>query len=308
MSSTAIRRVIALPLFVLAVIGASIEVAVADFEPRGCVTTEEAELAQLINDYRVGNGLAPIPLSQTLTEVAQWHVQDALYALQVSGEFGSDPSCNIHTWYGVPLAPYSTCCYTADHAEATCMWNKPSEINGSFDGFGYEIAGNGFTSVSAALGGWQASSAHDDVLLNQGVWGSYTWTGMGVGVDLEHRLYFVWFTDGSDPAGAAEECTVTSLPAPAARTLREGRLFPNPANPRSSLEFELGRDTEVSIEIFDAAGRVVRVFPVRVREAGAQRVTWSGRDDEGRLVASGIYLVRVRAAGETWRGKLAIVR
>lgn len=308
MKPTVICRANSLLLLLLAVTAASVEVARADYAPLGCVTTEEAELAQLINDYRGENGLAPVPLSQTLIEVAQWHVQDALYAIHETGQFGSDPSCNLHSWYGVPSAPYSTCCYTPDHAQASCMWDKPSEIEGSFTGLGYEIAGWGFETVESALAGWQGSPAHDDLLLDQGVWAGRTWTGMGVGVDLEQKLYFVWFTEGSDPAGTAEECAVTSLPPPRPGALESVRLFPNPANPRASVEFELGADTEVSIEIFDAGGRRVRVWPTHARTAGAQRVTWSGRDDAGDFVSSGIYFVRVRAGDEAWNGKLALVR
>jgi len=186
----------------------------AQYQPTGCLNPQEQQLAQLLNDYRVQNALPPIPLGRNLTDVAQWHTADLAYASFVSGTFGQDPSCNLHTWYGIPGAPYSTCCYTSDHAQAACMWNKPGEVSGgSYSPFGFEIAASGYLNVQDALDAWKNSAGHNDVILNNAPWDVYTWRAMGIGVDITNNWFFVWFADAVDPDGEAEAC-VEEQPVP----------------------------------------------------------------------------------------------
>lgn len=183
--------------------------ALAQTSPTGCLNASEAELAQLVNAYRQENGLDAVPLSETLVAVAQWHVVDVRYAIEVTGDYGSDPSCNLHTWYGIPGAPYSTCCYTSDHAQASCMWSKPAEISqGSYGSAGYENAAWGYATPAAALEGWKNSPGHNAVILNEGSWASLTWKAIGVGVDEIHRTWFLWFAGAEDPGATPVACDV----------------------------------------------------------------------------------------------------
>ncbi len=83
---------------------------------------------------------------------------------------------------------------------------------------------------------------------------------------------------------------------------------PNPFNPRVTIAFDLPRAGYLSVRVFDARGRLVRVLNDGAEPAGPGTVVWDGRDGEGRLQGSGTYLYEVRAAGERIRGKLALVR
>jgi len=195
----------------------------AQYEPTGCLSDEEVELATLINGYRAQNALPAVPVSTQLTLVAQWHNQDAAYAIEQTGQFGADPSCNLHSWYGTLTGPYTTCCYTSDHAQAACMWNKPGEISGgSYAPFGFENAAMGYGSVAAAVDAWKASSGHNDVILNQNGWASYSWQAMGVGVDPTNRTYFLWFAQSADPDGDPGACPAG--PAPGVPSMSWGGL------------------------------------------------------------------------------------
>lgn len=91
------------------------------------------------------------------------------------------------------------------------MWNKPSEITDNlYTGNGYELAAFGYVDGEAALNGFKNSSAHNDVLLNQGGWQAFDpWPAMGVGI--EGTYYTVWFGDITDPAGLP-----SFVPVPAA--------------------------------------------------------------------------------------------
>jgi flagellar hook assembly protein FlgD len=55
----------------------------------------------------------------------------------------------------------------------------------------------------------------------------------------------------------------------------------------------------VRLEIFDAAGRLVRTLVAAELPAGRHRVVWNGLDAKGRRSASGIYFDRLTVDG--WR-------
>jgi hypothetical protein len=89
------------------------------------------------------------------------------------------------------------------------------------------------------------------------------------------------------------------LPAvPAVASLGPNR--PNPFNPRTEIVFAIPEAGQVSLRVYDAAGRLVRTLLDAVLPAGPGAVSWDGRDQAGRAVASGVYLCRLRtAAGES---------
>ena len=56
---------------------------------------------------------------------------------------------------------------------------------------------------------------------------------------------------------------------------------------------QFAADTAVAVEIFDLSGRRVRQLVSQLRPAGFYSETWDGRDEQGDLVAPGLYLCRV---------------
>ena len=65
---------------------------------------------------------------------------------------------------------------------------------------------------------------------------------------------------------------------------------------------------EAAVEIFDIAGRRLRAVARGTYEAGYHLVTWDGRDEHGRPVANGVYLIRATTAGRTMNLKLVAAR
>lgn len=89
---------------------------------------------------------------------------------------------------------------------------------------------------------------------------------------------------------------VETTPAPVlARLLKN---FPNPFNPRTTVEFTLKRDAVASLRVYDAQGRLVRTLLSSYLAAGPHSVSWNGLDDTGRPSASGVYFLRLQAGGE----------
>ncbi|RKZ14022.1 hypothetical protein DRQ50_09630, partial [bacterium] len=87
-----------------------------------------------------------------------------------------------------------------------------------------------------------------------------------------------------------------SLPEVAADATRLLPNVPNPFNPETTVYFELDRMDRVRIEVYDVMGRRVRRLLDEERPSGAGQVVWRGRDDQGRGVASGTYLLRMETA------------
>jgi hypothetical protein len=70
---------------------------------------------------------------------------------------------------------------------------------------------------------------------------------------------------------------------------------PNPFNPRTAVAFDLPRGSHVELRVHDLRGRVVRVLESGVLERGRHVRHWNGRDDTGRMVASGVYIFTIDA-------------
>ena len=153
------------------------------------LSNEETELYNIIMEYRSSKGLTKIPLSKSLTFVAQTHVKDLVKNKPDVG------NCNMHSWSN--KGNWTPCCYTDDHARAKCMWNKPSELT-SYKGNGYEIAhwNSGTATAEGALSGWKRSSGHNAVIINQGVWDSHPWKAIGIGIYKGFAV--VWFGEERD--------------------------------------------------------------------------------------------------------------
>jgi hypothetical protein len=71
---------------------------------------------------------------------------------------------------------------------------------------------------------------------------------------------------------------------------------PNPFNPRTTIRFEMKRPAHVLLQVFDVPGRLVTTLVNEERSSGTQEVIWQGKDSNGRQVASGVYLYKLRTA------------
>ena len=71
--------------------------------------------------------------------------------------------------------------------------------------------------------------------------------------------------------------------------------YPNPFNSQTTLQFTMPGPGSVSLVIYDLLGREVITIQRTYSSGGSHRVTWSGRDKNGRVVSSGMYFVTFRA-------------
>lgn len=70
---------------------------------------------------------------------------------------------------------------------------------------------------------------------------------------------------------------------------------PNPFNPETLIRYSLPQDGPVRLAILNAAGQCLRLLEQGRRTAGSHAVRWDGRDEQGAVVASGIYFTELTA-------------
>jgi hypothetical protein len=70
--------------------------------------------------------------------------------------------------------------------------------------------------------------------------------------------------------------------------------YPNPFNPTTNLEFQISDFGLVELKIYDMAGRLVTTLVNEKKAPGNYMVQWDGRDETGKLVATGVYFYRLQ--------------
>jgi len=84
--------------------------------------------------------------------------------------------------------------------------------------------------------------------------------------------------------------------------------YPNPFNPETVIQYQLPKQAEVRLEIYNILGELVKTLVDEKQAAGYYTVRWNGKDEHGRSVASGVYLYSVRAGEFVQVRKMILVR
>lgn len=93
----------------------------------------------------------------------------------------------------------------------------------------------------------------------------------------------------SDPVG---------IPAPELPSVDYlASAYPNPFNPTTTIRYGLREPTDVTIQVFNTAGQLVRTLVDEFQTPGEDgfAVQWDGHNDRGDEVASGVYFYRMNA-------------
>jgi len=90
-------------------------------------------------------------------------------------------------------------------------------------------------------------------------------------------------------SGAPEEATGV----PAVPLALDLAVTPNPFSGGTTIQLAMPRAMRAQIAIFDVSGRLVAQLADERFGAGLHSISWDGSDRRGRVLASGIYFVRV---------------
>ena len=146
--------------------------------------------------------------------------------------------------------------------------------------------------------------------------------------DFSRRLYTLVFPEDADIMSIAMVYSQLSYVASAEAnfivqiaTVLEGNTkavaqeftldqnHPNPFNPVTAIRFALPNSDEIELVIYSLTGQKVATLANGYRAAGTYMISWDGRDDDGRALASGVYVYKLMAAdGAYLARKMLILR
>ncbi len=66
-------------------------------------------------------------------------------------------------------------------------------------------------------------------------------------------------------------------------------VYPNPFDETIAIEYSLLEASHVSIFIYDMSGKVVNKLFRGEQQAGAQKLVWDGKSEDGANVSNGLY-------------------
>jgi len=84
--------------------------------------------------------------------------------------------------------------------------------------------------------------------------------------------------------------------------------YPNPFNAQTNIIFELNKQSDVLLQIYDIRGRLTTTLVNEKLHPGVYRINWSGRDNDMKKISSGIYLVRISNGYTVKTSKLMLLQ
>ena len=126
------------------------------------------------------------------------------------------------------------------------------------------------------------------------------------GLSINTNGYTITSTGGTINGNVPAKSITVTDPFAAPTTVS---VAPNPANPATTIRFNLPQPTVVSLSIYDLLGqRVHTLISNEYRQAGHCSVVWNGRDLLGQPASSGLYFINLRAGEQLYQEKLTLVR
>tara|TARA_X000001036_G_scaffold155281_2_gene147476 strand:+ start:1970 stop:3679 length:1710 start_codon:yes stop_codon:yes gene_type:complete len=84
--------------------------------------------------------------------------------------------------------------------------------------------------------------------------------------------------------------------------------YPNPFNPKTDIVFQVLKETNVVVSIYNVYGQRVWIKNLGLKERGACRVSWFGKNTKGEPVVSGVYFYHIIAGGKQLINKMSLLK
>jgi len=84
--------------------------------------------------------------------------------------------------------------------------------------------------------------------------------------------------------------------------------YPNPFNPETTIEFNNPVQGQVSVNIYNLKGQLVKSLLQDNLSQGVHKVIWQGKDSNDQQVASGVYFYRMTANGYNMTKKMLLMK
>ena len=83
---------------------------------------------------------------------------------------------------------------------------------------------------------------------------------------------------------------------------------PNPFNPKTDIVFQILKETNIVISIYNVYGQRVWIKNLGLKEKGVCRVSWFGENTNGDPVVSGVYFYHIVAGNKQLISKMSLLK
>ena len=128
--------------------------------------------------------------------------------------------------------------------------------------------------------------------------GSFAWTTPDSAfTNCRIRVVAVdaWANSANDASNADFAITTSTGVASSLPHFELLPTVPNPARGAIAIRYSVARTSDVDVQVYDPAGRLVRTWRSADVGPGSHSMSWDGRDARGRKLPSGVYFLRLRA-------------
>ncbi|OGU26148.1 MAG: hypothetical protein A2X66_09260 [Ignavibacteria bacterium GWA2_54_16] len=133
---------------------------------------------------------------------------------------------------------------------------------------------------------------------------NYNYVSHDMSVGVHNTKYAVALLRAS--LGLVTGVDIDPLPVP--KTFELSQNYPNPFNPATEIRFALPKSSDVKLVIYDVMGRIVSTLVDQNLSMGSHRVTWNGRDQSGKVAASGVYFYHLQTDGFSATKKMVLMK
>jgi hypothetical protein len=84
--------------------------------------------------------------------------------------------------------------------------------------------------------------------------------------------------------------------------------YPNPFNNQTIIKYDLLKSCQVSLTIYNILGQKVKTLVKERQAAGSKTVSWDGKDEKGKDLASGIYFYQLKAGEVTQTKRMVLLK
>ncbi|MCK4447208.1 MAG: DUF2341 domain-containing protein [Candidatus Marinimicrobia bacterium] len=188
---------------------------------------------------------------------------------------------------------------TAGDGKVTLHWNTESEI----ENLGFNIyrglnSNRKYTIINNQLipGAGNSSSRHEY---------EYVDKDLTNGITYWYKLEDVDYSGNTELHGPVSATPVVKA-APSEFCLYPN--YPNPFNPLTVISYDLPKDGHVELVVYNMRGGKVTTLMKGNQEAGSYKVNWDGRNENGEIVSSGIYFLRIVSGSYSKTNKMIFIR
>ncbi|RLC49856.1 MAG: hypothetical protein DRH79_08465 [Candidatus Cloacimonadota bacterium] len=77
--------------------------------------------------------------------------------------------------------------------------------------------------------------------------------------------------------------------------------YPNPFNPVTTIGYSIKETGNVTLEVYNLRGQLVKRLVNEVKQTGDYTVNWNGTDNSNKSVSSGVYFYKMVSEGNIGR-------